>query len=160
MPQASRIAIVGGGKFCKALLELLLSELFQPQQIDILAVADKDPKAPGLVLAATKGIWTTQDFTALYGLKDLEAILELTGDHGLKDIIKQSKPARVQLIDHVQLDNPGSYEGARVCPRPGDGYDYRPFLKALKEAGYSSDISLPGDADAAVLHYCRELWGE
>jgi hypothetical protein len=63
-----------------------------------------------------------------------------------------------RLIGHVQLDNPGSYEGEPVCPRPTDGYDYRPFVEALKGAGYSSDISLPEDAEADGLAYCRGLW--
>jgi len=65
-----------------------------------------------------------------------------------------------QLVDHVQMDNPRFYDGARVCPRPNDGYEYRPFLQALKDAGYSADISLPGDADAGGLAFCRGLWNE
>ena len=64
------------------------------------------------------------------------------------------------LIDHVQLDNPGAYEGPRICPRPDDGCDYRPFLGALKATGYSGDITLPDDADADGLAYCRSLWNE
>jgi sugar phosphate isomerase/epimerase len=63
-----------------------------------------------------------------------------------------------QLIDHVQMDNPCFYDGERVCPRPKDGYEYSPFLQALKEIGYSADISLPCDADAGGLEYCREIW--
>jgi sugar phosphate isomerase/epimerase len=63
-----------------------------------------------------------------------------------------------QLINHVQMDNPRSYDGARICPRPKDGYNYRPFLQALKDVGYSADISLPVDADAGGLEYCRGLW--
>ena len=62
------------------------------------------------------------------------------------------------LIRYVQLENPQAREGARVCPRPSDGFDYRPFLRALKGMGYDGEIGLPGDADAAGLAYCRELW--
>jgi len=65
-----------------------------------------------------------------------------------------------QLIDLVQMDNPRSYDGARICPRPDDGYKYGPFQQALKDIGYSADISLPGDADAGGLEYCRGLWNE
>ena len=63
-----------------------------------------------------------------------------------------------QQIGHVQLDNPDFYEGARVCPGPTDRYDYGQFIHALKNAGYSADISLPEDADADGLAYCRGLW--
>ncbi len=63
------------------------------------------------------------------------------------------------LIAHVHLANPRSAEGPRICPRPDDGYDYKPFLQALKNMGYSGGICLPADADAAGLAYCRRLWG-
>lgn len=63
-----------------------------------------------------------------------------------------------ELIRHVQLDNPRSYDGERICPRPGDGSEYLHFLKALKDMDYSGDISLPADADAGGLAYCREIW--
>lgn len=65
-----------------------------------------------------------------------------------------------QLIGHVQLENPKARGGARLCPRPDDGYDYRPFLQQLKGIGYSGPLSLPGDADAAGLRYCQRLWKE
>jgi len=64
------------------------------------------------------------------------------------------------LIDHVQIENPRFYDGARISPRPDDGHEYRPFVKALKEIGYSADVALPGDADAGGLEYCRRLWNE
>jgi sugar phosphate isomerase/epimerase len=63
------------------------------------------------------------------------------------------------LIDHVQLENPQSASGARTCPRPNDGYDYGPFLRALKGMGYSGGVCLPEDSDASGLAYCRKLWG-
>ena len=61
------------------------------------------------------------------------------------------------LIQYVQMENPLVREGARACPRRSDGFDYRPFLRALKGFGYSAEIGLPGDADADTLSYCREL---
>jgi sugar phosphate isomerase/epimerase len=83
-------------------------------------------------------------------LRELEAIgLSLKG---LQD--------NRRLIGHVQMENPKAPDGARLCPRPDDGHDYRPFLGALKAMGYSGSISLPGDADAAGLEYCRRLWKE
>ncbi len=63
------------------------------------------------------------------------------------------------LIAHVQMENPQAAEGPRIGPRPDDGYDYNPFLEALKGAGYSGAICLPEDSDAAGLAYCRGLWG-
>jgi sugar phosphate isomerase/epimerase len=69
-------------------------------------------------------------------------------------------PGVRHLIGHVQMENPQTAGGSRLCPRPDDGHDYRPFLKALKGIGYSGPISLPADADAAGLEFCRRLWNE
>jgi sugar phosphate isomerase/epimerase len=63
------------------------------------------------------------------------------------------------LLAHVQMENPQAAEGPRICPRPDDGYDYRPFLQALKAMGYSGGICLPEDSDVAGLAYCRGLLG-
>jgi sugar phosphate isomerase/epimerase len=63
------------------------------------------------------------------------------------------------LIAHVQMENPRAPEGPRICPRPDDGYDYGPFLQALKSMGYSGGICLPEDSDPVGLAYCRRLWG-
>jgi hypothetical protein len=69
-------------------------------------------------------------------------------------------PEVLQLIEHVQLENPDRYDSARRTPRREDGWDYRPFLQALKGAGYSADLSLPDDADGEALSFCRSLWNE
>ena len=69
-------------------------------------------------------------------------------------------PSYRELIGHVQMDRPGVEPDPRRSPRPGDGCDYRPFLRALKGMGYSGRISLPDDADAAALAYCRQLWSD
>ena len=90
------------------------------------------------------------NLSSMVSLRELEAIglsPRQLGDHR-------------RLIGHVRLENPEASDGARVCPRPDDGHDYRPFLEALKGIGYSGLISLPGDADAAGLAYCRRLWKE
>jgi sugar phosphate isomerase/epimerase len=63
-----------------------------------------------------------------------------------------------RLVGHVVLEHPGELGADRAPPRPGDGYDYRPFVEALKRIDYAGTISLPGDADAACLEFCRGLW--
>jgi sugar phosphate isomerase/epimerase len=63
-----------------------------------------------------------------------------------------------RLIGHVQMEQPRSAAGERRCPRPDDGHDYRPFVAALAAIGYAGSITLPGDADAAGLAFCRGLW--
>ena len=97
----SNIAIVGGGNFCKNLLQLLFSEPFKDCHPTILGVADVDSEAEGLVLAKQMGILTTADYRQLYDLKDLQILMELTADVEFGNIINKEKPAGVELIDHV-----------------------------------------------------------
>ena len=76
----SNIAIVGGGNFCKKLLQLLFSEPFEDYHPTVLGVADVDNQAEGRVLADQQGIFTTADYRELYDLKELQILLELSPD--------------------------------------------------------------------------------
>jgi len=57
--QNSNIAIVGGGRVCKAILEIVLGENFINEKPNILGVADIDDTAEGLIYAREKGVFTT-----------------------------------------------------------------------------------------------------
>ena len=99
----------------------------------------------------------TGDFLSQVRVENLSGVISLRelGPIGLSPSeLRAFRP----LIGHVQMDNPRCYEGARICPRPGDGCDYLPFVQAMKDMGYSQEISLPGDADAGGLEYCRGMW--
>ena len=98
----SNIAIVGGGKFCKLFLQYLLEPRFIDQSPNILGVADINPQAEGLMLAADLGIYTTTDYQDLYQLENLQVLIEITNDATLADLINRSKPPGVELIDHVE----------------------------------------------------------
>ncbi len=98
----SNIAIVGGGEFCKQLLQLLFSDYFKEQRPSILGVADKNVHAEGLRYAAEMGIFTTNDYRDLFQLENLQMLMELTADVRLGVIINITKPSEVKFIDHVE----------------------------------------------------------
>ncbi|NVM24766.1 MAG: PAS domain S-box protein [Desulfobacterales bacterium] len=98
----SNIAIVGGGRVCKAILEIILGENFVGQRLNIAGVADINDEAEGLVYARDKGIFTTLDYRDLYKNKKLNLIIELTGDNRVLEELKATKPAEVRLIDHFE----------------------------------------------------------
>ena len=98
----SNIAIVGGGKFCRNLLELLYSDHFEDQRPTVLGVADKIDQAEGLAFAKQKGVFTTNDYRDLFKLKDLDIVMELTSDGKLGVMIKSMLPPETRLIDHVE----------------------------------------------------------
>jgi sugar phosphate isomerase/epimerase len=99
----------------------------------------------------------TQDFLSRLGMENISALISLRELEPI-GLSLSNLAGYKQLIDHVQMDNPRSYDGARICPRQNDGCEYAAFVQALKAAGYSAGISLPEDADAGGLEYCRGLW--
>ena len=76
----SNIAIIGGGEFCRQLLQLLFSDHFKDQRPSILGVADKNVQAEGLLYAEEMGIFTTSDYRDLYQLENLQILMGVTTD--------------------------------------------------------------------------------
>jgi PAS domain S-box-containing protein len=96
------IAIVGGGRACKAFLEFLTDEAFADQRPEILGVADINQEADGIRYARTLGIPVTADYTDFFRLKNLETLLELTNSHAIIETLRDTKPDDLQLIDHFE----------------------------------------------------------
>ena len=96
------IAIVGGGRVCKAILTIVLGESFRSHKVSILGVADIRDTAEGLIYARNQGIFTTLDYRDLFVIPGLTLVIELTGDNAVLDELKKSKPASVELIDHFE----------------------------------------------------------
>ncbi|MGD8960509.1 MAG: PAS domain-containing sensor histidine kinase, partial [Desulfobacteraceae bacterium] len=65
------IAVIGGGRFCKILLEFLHEKNLVERNVTVLGVADINPHAEGLLFARQLGIFTTHDYRELYNLKNL-----------------------------------------------------------------------------------------
>jgi PAS domain S-box-containing protein len=99
--RALSVAIVGGGPGCKAIMDMIFAEKLSQLQMTLVGVACTNPKAVGYVYAREKGVFTTKDYRDLYGLKDLDMIIELTGHDEVAEQISRTKPDRVRLVDHV-----------------------------------------------------------
>jgi two-component system NtrC family sensor kinase len=94
------LGIVGGGKACKYLLQLLRTNPPPYLDIKILGVCDVNPKAEGFQLATEMGIFTTTDFRDLFRFKEIDAILELAGSREvLLDLIRH-RPKGMGILDH------------------------------------------------------------
>jgi len=96
-----KVAIVGGSTGCKAIMDMIFAETLRQLHMEIIAVADINPEAPGYRYAQENGIYTTMDYCDLYKLKDLNMILELTGSDDIANEISRTKPEHVRLMDHV-----------------------------------------------------------
>ena len=98
----SNLAIVGGGRACKAFLQFLTHEVFADQQPQILGVADINQNADGIRYARSLGIPVFGDYTELFKLQNLETLLELTNSHAIIETLRDTKPKALRLIDHFE----------------------------------------------------------
>ena len=95
-----KAAIVGGGRACYDLLQLLDQDRLSRLKMKILGVSDVDSDAPGLCYAKTSGLLATTRMEELFSLRGLNLIIELTGSPKVRDEIYRKKPADVSVIDH------------------------------------------------------------
>jgi PAS domain S-box-containing protein len=98
----STIAIVGGGRACKAFLEFLADAVFTGQVPEILGVADIQQDAVGMQRARTLGIPTFADYTELFRMPQLQTLLELTNSSAIIETIRQTKPPGLRFIDRFE----------------------------------------------------------
>lgn len=101
--QAGKIlnaAIIGGGKACFNLIQLLDEGRLSRMKIRILGVSDIDPEAPGVLYAKSLNLETTTDFEKLFKLKDLNVIIELTGSTKILNEVYRIRPREISIIDH------------------------------------------------------------
>ncbi|MEM5786202.1 MAG: ATP-binding protein [Syntrophobacteraceae bacterium] len=99
MEKPMKIAIIGGGKRCRAFLEMFDSGRFPKLRAEIVAVADPDPDAVGARLAREKGIYTTRDYKDFFAMKGLDLVIELTGKEELLDHFLKNKPAKMRVLE-------------------------------------------------------------
>lgn len=92
------IAVVGGGKRCKALMDVIERHTFQEIHPKIVAVADIRPDAPGLVAAMEKGFFVTSSYDDFFDRDDIDLIVELTGSMDIYNDILAKKRKDVRAI--------------------------------------------------------------
>jgi signal transduction histidine kinase len=99
--QVINVAFVGGGKGCYDILHLLNTYSPVHLQTQILGVADHNKDAIGRRHAERLGIPTTSDYTPFLQSKNLDLIIELTGDDNVLADIRKRKLDSIKILDHV-----------------------------------------------------------
>ncbi len=143
------VAIVGGGPGSKAIIDIILDKKLSQLQMNLIGVADPNPDAVSYRYAQEKGIFTTGDYKALYKLKGLNMIIELTGREEVANEISQNKPKNVRMmttwqpifsgISFKSKNNvlPSVCGRKRHCRRPGMFcLGWKVFLKSSKPIPY------------------------
>ena len=100
-----RIGIVGGGAFCKEFIGKTLS--YSKEYVDgaqIVAVADSDSEAPGVVLAREMGLITVSDYHEFYAPDHhIDLIFVLVPHEEVFDDILATKPIHIRLLSNRVL---------------------------------------------------------
>lgn len=96
-----KTVIVGGGKGCRAILELAVEGRLSTISMLVLCVVDPNPDAPGMVYARGHNIATLTDLEAAARLPGLDLIIEVTGQDSVLESIYHLAPAGVRVMDHV-----------------------------------------------------------
>jgi PAS domain S-box-containing protein len=101
-PSITNIALVGGGDFCREILEKTTS-VYKQEGVyaPILAVADPDPDSPGIKLADELGLLTFNDCHQLYDRRySIHLIIMLTPEQEIFDDILRTRPSRIRLLSY------------------------------------------------------------
>jgi PAS domain S-box-containing protein len=93
-----RIAVVGGGRRCRALMRVVERYRFQKLNPEIVAVADPKQDAPGYREALSKGLFVTHDYNDFFKRDDIDLIIEFTGDMDIYNDILDKKNRSVRAI--------------------------------------------------------------
>jgi two-component system NtrC family sensor kinase len=94
------IAVVGGGTRCRTLLDSIEKHTFRELHPKVVAVADPNENAPGLVKARGKGLFVTGDYNDFFERDDIDLIIELTGKEDVYNDILLKKKETVRAINH------------------------------------------------------------
>ncbi len=101
-PTITNIALVGGGELCREILEKTTS-VYEREGVyaPILAVADPDPRSPGVELADDLGLLTFTDFRQLYDRRySIHLIIILTPEQEIFEDILRTRPPRIRLLSY------------------------------------------------------------
>jgi two-component system NtrC family sensor kinase len=95
IPSIINIGLVGGGAFCKEILERTTAVYEQDEMVaPILAVADPDPASPGRKLASELGLLT---FDRRYSI---HLIIILTPEPEILDDVLKTRPSRIRILSY------------------------------------------------------------
>ncbi len=100
--QVTNIGIVGGGVFCREVLEKTTFD-YRNNDVNarILIIADPDPESPGMQAARDLGLKTVSDYHALYDPEyQIDLIIHLTPSQEIFEDILDTKPHHIRLLSY------------------------------------------------------------
>jgi PAS domain S-box-containing protein len=132
-----KTAVIGAGPGCHAVLDFAAQSKLRFLDLEILAVVDINPYAPGIRFARQRGWITLSSVREALALPGLELVIELTGSDEVLEKIHRHVPAGVRVMDHVM---------ARVFWDLGDATE-----NLYRELQLKTDLQAKIDHDRAQL---------
>ncbi len=136
-----RIAVIGGGRRCLSLLQVLESD--DPKRAfkaRIVGVADIDSNAAGYCYARESGVFTTSDYTRLFELPGVDLVINLTDDKDLYSKITSAAPSRVPVLPYPaavlfqEIIHDVLTAGRRVEEQAEEIHRTKSFVRAVAQA--------------------------
>lgn len=90
----TKVAILGAGRGGTALLDLL----HQIRTIEVVGIADRDPRAPGLQRARELHVPVLNLTTDLITHQDVHLIMDVTGDPGMEQMLRDHVSPNVEVL--------------------------------------------------------------
>ncbi len=90
----TNVLIVGAGKGGSLLIDLF----YNGKTVNIVGVVDKNPDAPGLLLAKQLGIQTATYYKDFLKKKPIDEIINVTGSKKIQNDLLKYKPTHVEVI--------------------------------------------------------------
>lgn len=157
--------IIGGGNGCKEILSLSHQEFLKQLNLNIVAVVDIEPNAPGIKYASELGIKTYTSWEEATKENDYEMIIELTGsEFFLNQLYKKITPG-IRLIDHrmahvfwdlidAQLDRDRQYD--EVVKLQNDLRKEQKFLQDIFDS--YTDLAVIIDFDRRIVRANQKFY--
>ena len=101
-PSIINIALVGGGAYCKEFLEKSTLD-YEEKAVNarFRAVADPNPKSPGMLLAKKLNLLTVSDYHQLYEPQyDIHLIVLMTPEQSILEDILRTRPLRIRILSY------------------------------------------------------------
>lgn len=92
--------IIGGGKGCRSLLQLITQQQIKELNIEVEAVVDVNPNAEGILYAKQLNLLVFQNYEEALKLPDIQMVIELTGNDNFLSHLKEILPPNIKLLEH------------------------------------------------------------
>lgn len=96
-----KTAIIGGGKGCKAILEMIIQKRLQLLSLEIMCVVEPRSDAPGAIFGVEHNFKVLPGISEALKIPGIELVIELTGKDSVLEELYRLIPPGVRVMDHV-----------------------------------------------------------